>query len=116
MKKQGKLQRKPQRGDLGPRGGVTLQPSSVSKKHKSTITVTSSVAASVAHVGTKSSEVIDTNQCCVCYRTFADDEREETGLEWVECVCTRWLHEQCIDYDIEVDADGRELICHYCAL
>ena len=87
MKKLGKLQRKPQRGELGPRGGVTLQPSSVSKKHKSTITVTSSVAASVAHVGTKSSEVIDTNQCCVCYRTFADDEREETGLEWVPVEC-----------------------------
>jgi len=82
----------------------------------SSITVTSSVAASVAHVGTKSSEVIDTNQCCVCYSTFADDEREETGLEWVECVCTRWLHEQRIDYDIEVDADSRELICPYCDL
>jgi len=62
---------------------------------------------SVAHVGTKSREVIDTNQCCICYCTFADDEREETGLEWMECVCMRWLHEQCIDYNVEVDADGR---------
>ena len=94
-------------------------PTSVSKKRKSTtgslplapgssITVTSSVAASVAHVGTESSEALI--KCCVCYRTIADDEREETSLEWVECVCTRWLHEQCIDYNIEVDADGRELI------
>jgi len=28
----------------------------------------------------------------------------------VEYVCTRWLDEECIDYDIEVDADGREAI------
>ena len=75
--------------------------------------VTSSAAAAAASVtttGRKISEVIDKNQCCICYRSFADDEREETGLEWVECICTRWLHEECIDYDIEVDADGRELL------
>ena len=80
----------------------------------SSITVTS-VAASVTHVGTKSSESLTLINVVCANRTFADNEKE-TGLEWVECVCTRWLHEQCIDYDIEVDADRRELICPYCAL
>ena len=49
-----------------------------------TVTVMEVTVTSVAHVGTKSREVIDTNQGCICYRTFADDEREETGLEWME--------------------------------
>ena len=75
----------------------------------------SAAAASVTTKGRKISEVIDKSQCCICYCSF-DDEREETGLEWVECICTWWLHEECIDYDIEVDADGRELLCPYCAL
>ena len=78
----------------------------------STTAVTSSAAASVTIKGRKFSDW----QCCTCYRSFADDEREETGLEWVECKCTRWLHEEWSDYDIEFDADGRELLCPYCVL
>ena len=39
---------------------------------------------------------IDTNQCCVCFRTYEEDVNDETGLEWVECACQRWLHEECI--------------------
>ena len=78
----------------------------------STTAVTSSAAASVTIKGRKFSDW----QCCTCYRSFADDEREETGLEWVECKCTRWLHEEWSDYDIEFHADGRELLCPYCVL
>ena len=124
MKKQGKLQRKLQREKLAP---IRDKRTPTSKKHKnslescqsalgSTTAVTSSAAASVTTKGRKISEVIDKNQCCICYCSFADDEREESGLEWVECICTRWLHEECIDYDIEVNADGRELLCPYCVL
>ena len=56
---------------------------------------------------------IDPNQCCVCFRTFTEDELEKTGLEWVECVCKRWLHEDCIDYATNVDV---ELLCPYCCV
>ena len=52
----------------------------------STTAVISSVAASVTTKERKISELIDKNQCCICYHSFADDEREETGLEWVECI------------------------------
>ena len=42
------------------------------------------------------------------YRMFQDDQREGTGLDWVQCVCQRWLHEDCI-CEIEYDENG------YCA-
>ena len=57
---------------------------------------------------------IDTNECCICFRTFDEDFIEETGLDWVECVCGRWLHEECISYNIVTDANGRELLCPFC--
>ena len=46
----------------------------------STTAVTSSAAASVTTKGRKISEVIDKNQCCICYRSFADDEMKEKKL------------------------------------
>ena len=58
---------------------------------------------------------INFNECCVCYRTFEEDQRECTGSEWLQCACTRWLHEDCV-CDIEYDAEGRELLCPYCAV
>ena len=30
---------------------------------------------------------IYSDECCVCFRTFQEDQREGTGLEWVQCVC-----------------------------
>ena len=56
---------------------------------------------------------IDTNQCCVCFRTYKNDE---TGLEWVECVCQRWLHKECIDYEIACNANGEDLLCPLCCV
>ena len=35
----------------------------------------------------KNDDIIDPNQCCLCFRTFEEDEMEKTGMEWVECVC-----------------------------
>ena len=58
-----------------------------------------------------SEEEIDINRCCVCYQTYIDDT---TGLGWVECACSRWLHEECIQYDVTTAADGRELLCPFC--
>ena len=64
----------------------------------------------------KATEEIDTNQCQICFRTYEDDIVEETGEDWIECACGRWVHESCVDYDIVVDASGREKICPHCAL
>ena len=58
---------------------------------------------------------INSDECCVCFRTFQEDQREGTGLEWVQCVCHRWLHEECI-CEIEYDEQGRELLCPNCAI
>ena len=51
---------------------------------------------------------INQNECCVCFRSFKDDKKEKNGLEWVQCACSRWLHEECIDYDLTVNAQGKE--------
>ena len=53
------------------------------------------------------------NQCCVCFRTYEEDQLEQTGLQWVQCVCKRWVHEDCYD-ELLTDKNGRELICPYC--
>ena len=50
----------------------------------------------------------------MCFRTFEEDGIEKTGLEWVECVCKRWLHEDCIDYATNVDVDGRIVVLVVC--
>ena len=66
--------------------------------------------------GVTTSEEIDTNQCCVCFRTYTKDVLEGTGSEWVECACGRWLHEDCISYDIATDVNGKELLCPFCCV
>ena len=37
------------------------------------------------------------NQCCVCFRTYEEDQLEQTGLQWVQCICKRWVHEDCYE-------------------
>ena len=54
----------------------------------------------------------DENQCCVCFRTYEEDQLEETGLLWVQCVCKRWIHEDYYE-DVLTDKNGREIICPY---
>ena len=43
---------------------------------------------------------VNQNQCCICFGTF--DEDIGTGCEWVECACTRWLREDCVE-EVVVD-------------
>ena len=57
----------------------------------------------------------DENQCCVCFHTYEEDQLEETGLLWVQCVCRRRIHEDCYE-DVLTDKNGRELICPYCVM
>ena len=82
---------------------------------KTTENQPSTSRASTSSVANTSKE-IDTNQYCVCFRTFTEDTLEGTGLEWVECVCGRWLHKDCISYDIATDANGKELLCPLCCV
>ena len=53
---------------------------------------------------------IDVNRCCVCFGMYADDAG--TGREWLECQCSRWVHEDCIDDD-DVDIE-RCIFCPLC--
>ena len=46
--------------------------------------------------------------CAFCYEQFGSDD-----LEWVECSCGRWVHEECIE-DILTDDDGNEKFCPFC--
>ena len=46
---------------------------------------------------------------------FQEDEQLGTGFEWVECACKRWLHEVCVS-DIEINSDGKELLCPFCCV
>ena len=62
----------------------------------------------------KNDITINPNECCVRFHTYQENEIEKTGLDWVECVCMRWLHEDCIDYVTDVDVNGRELLCPFC--
>ena len=53
---------------------------------------------------------IDFNRCCMCFEMHADDVG--TGKEWVECQCSRWIYEDCIDDD---DVDTEQCIfCPHC--
>lgn len=36
-----------------------------------------------------SDDEIDENTCCVCFDEYHSDE------EWIQCSCSRWLHEDC---------------------
>lgn len=53
---------------------------------------------------------IDTNVCCVCFGLYSEDV---SGVDWIECACGRWLHEECGE-ECVVDADGKERFCPTC--
>ena len=60
--------------------------------------------------------MININQCAICFQNYDDDTLEETGEDWIECACGRWVRENCVDYDVVVDASGRERMCPHCIL
>jgi len=59
------------------------------------------------------SEGIDEDMCCICFGTYTDDVREQSGRDWIKCACSRWLHEDCVE-DYKVDDSGEDRFCHYC--
>ena len=56
-------------------------------------------------------DYIDPNQCCACFGLYEDDVG--TGCEWLQCCCSRWIHEDCVE-DIVRGEDGEEKICPVC--
>jgi len=59
-------------------------------------------------------EEIDTSdRCCVCFQAFEEDVLQATGVDWVQCSCTHWLHEDCV-LDCITDSSGKERLCPYC--
>lgn len=90
----------------------TSQPKGL-KLSKLSSTSSTSTSTSVSP-GEPSSNSTDT-ECCECSRTYNEDVRQGTGVEWVQCGCGRWLHEECIDSVIQ-DADGQERFCSFCVV
>ena len=63
---------------------------------------------SSSHTVTTSPNV-DENVCCVCFSMYLEDEEDN---DWVQCACSRWLHEVCIT-EVIIDNNGKELFVHF---
>lgn len=48
--------------------------------------------------------------CCVCNQSFQEDVELGGGVEWIQCSCTRWLHEDCV---VESTSSSAKL-CPFC--
>ena len=53
-------------------------------------------------------ETMDANRCTICDIKWEDDDGKNG--EWLGCECCQWLHEDCIEYDL----DNPYLICPDC--
>ena len=49
---------------------------------------------------------IFTDICCVCFGSYEDDE--DTGREWLQWSCDRWIHQDCII------ANNSDKLCPLC--
>ena len=38
---------------------------------------------------------IDENVCCMCFGSYYDDVFDQSDRDWINCACSRWLHEVC---------------------
>ena len=54
-----------------------------------------------------------TDKCCVCLQSFEDDIEAGAGVDWIQCACSRWLHEDCI-IECITDKDGKDRFCPFC--
>lgn len=59
-------------------------------------------------------ETVDSNRCCVCLQSYDEDVELGCGVEWIQCACLRWLHEDCI-IDCTTDSSGKERLCPFCS-
>ena len=63
---------------------------------------TSNAQSSAKRSKNSADDEIDVNRCNVCFGVYADDAG--TGREWLQCQCSKWIHEDCIDDD-DVDVE-----------
>ena len=54
-----------------------------------------------------------TDKCCVCLQSFEDDIEAGAGVDWIQCACSCWLHEDCI-IECITDKDGKDRFCPFC--
>lgn len=47
--------------------------------------------------------------CCACLGSYEDDAG--TDREWLQCKCSKWIHEDCVDYS-DSNPDGS--LCPLC--
>ena len=66
-----------------------------SSKQKSSGTATTFNVKRLKHTA---DDEIDVNRCCVYFEMYADDAG--TRREWLECQCSRWIHEDCTEDNI----------------
>ena len=52
---------------------------------------------------------VDADHWCVCFGSYQEDI--DTGRDWLQCNCERWLHEDCSD---DEDIDGSGKLCPLC--
>ena len=56
---------------------------------------------------------IEEDLCCMCFGSYSDDVIEQSGKDWIQCACGRWLHEDCAE-DHRVDQSGQDRFCYSC--
>ena len=93
------------------RGTVSHQKAKKTLKPASTSCDSSSISAPSNPTPTTASNW----ECCECLCTYEDDVHFGHGETWVECACSRWIHEKCID-KIVTDSEGKERFCSFCVL
>ena len=59
-----------------------------------------------AQIFESSDDEIDENTCCVCFDEYHSNE------DWVQCSCSRWLHEECSLSEVPNALDT----CPHCVL
>ena len=53
---------------------------------------------------------VESDLCCVCFGSYHEDI--DTGREWLQCSCNRWIHEDCVDNEDLDESSGR--LCPLC--
>ena len=50
---------------------------------------------------------------CMCFGSYSDDVIEQSGKDWIRCVCGRWLHEDYAE-DHRVDQSDQDRFSYSC--
>ena len=88
-------------------------PSGSDPKPKRALRDYTNVSSSVAKRRREDTEDTDSNKCCVCLQSFEEDVELGFGVQWIQCACERWLHEDCV-IEVITDSSGKERLCPFC--